>query len=157
KASMEALVKSPLVLNAALNDKTADGRDIKDLELVRSKGMSTIEWLEKNLKTDYLLGPEVLRITLSADQPEEAAALLNAISKAFLNEYADAERSKKQARLDDLRKQKERTEEDLRKLRAVLKRVMDSLDVKDYQQALVQQQQWINKQLAAEARRNVII
>ena len=61
KANMEALVRDPLVLSNALNDKTADGRDIKDLELIRSKGMSAVEWLEKNLKTDYLLGPEVLR------------------------------------------------------------------------------------------------
>src|SRR6516164_8698028 len=37
KANMEALVRDPLVLSNALNDKTADGREIKDLELVRSK------------------------------------------------------------------------------------------------------------------------
>ena len=42
KANMEALVKSPLVINNALNDKTDDGREVKDLEIVKSKGMAQI-------------------------------------------------------------------------------------------------------------------
>ena len=156
KANMEALVRDPLVLSNALNDKTADGREIKDLELVRSKGMSAVEWLEKNLKTDYLLGPEVLRVTLAADQPEEAAELLNAIAKAFLNEYAEKERSKKQQRIEDLRKQKEKIEEDLRKVRLILANQYRSLDIKDQQAATVQQQQWLEKLRNAEATRRVI-
>src|ERR1022692_3921314 len=96
KANMEALMRDPLVLNAALNDKASDGREIKDLDLVRGKGLSINEWLEKNLKTDYNLGPEVLRVTLSADQPEEAAELLNAVAKAFLGEYALTERKNRE-------------------------------------------------------------
>src|ERR1051325_2166138 len=68
KANMETLVKSQLVINNALNDKTEDGREIKDLEIVKSKGMGAIEWLEKTLKTDYTLGPEVLRVPLAADE-----------------------------------------------------------------------------------------
>jgi capsular exopolysaccharide synthesis family protein len=156
KANMEALVRDPLVLSNALNDKTADGREIKDLELVRSKGMSAVEWLEKNLKTDYLLGPEILRVTLAADQPEEAAELLNAIAKAFLNEYAEKERSKKQQRIEELRKQKEKIEEDLRKVRLILGNQYRSLDIKDQQAATVQQQQWLEKLRNAEATRRVI-
>jgi succinoglycan biosynthesis transport protein ExoP len=151
KANMEALVRDRLVINAALNDKTADGRDIKDLEIVRSKGMSVNEWLEKNLKTDYLLGPEVLRITLPADQAEEAAEVLNAVARAFLKEYAEMERSKRQQRLDELRKQKDVTEEDLRKLRLTLAKQMDSLSLKDREAMTIQQAVWINKLNAAAA------
>lgn len=155
-ANMEALVKSPLVLNAALNDKASDGRDIKDLEMVRSKGLSAIEWLEKSLKTDYLLGPEVLRVTLPAEQPEEAAELLNAISRAFLKEYGEMERSKRQVRVEELRKQKDKHEEDLSKLRNTLRKIMESLDHKDRELALVQQAQWARKLDAATSTQRVI-
>ena len=153
KANMESLVKSPIVLSAALNDKTADGRDIKDLDIVRSKGLSATDWLEKNLKTDYLLGPEILRVTLPADQPEEAAQLLNAIGKAFLSQYAEVERSKKQERVAELRVKKERIEEELRSLRVTLLNVYKSLDVKDREAATVQQGQLLGKLAAAEATR----
>ncbi|HZZ78755.1 MAG TPA: hypothetical protein VFE62_09570, partial [Gemmataceae bacterium] len=150
-ANMEALVKSPLVLSAALNDKTADGRDIKDLELVRRHGIGAVDWLEKDLKTDYKLGPEILRVTLPSDMPEDAAQLLTAISKAFLNEYAQTEAAKKQQRLSELRGKKERIEEDLRGLRLALDRMYKSLEVKGREESNIQMQQWANKITAAEA------
>ena len=148
---MEALVKSPLVLSTALNDKTADGRDIKDLEIVPRQGLGAIEWLEKELKTDYRLGPEVLRVTLPSDEPQEAADLLNAIAKAFFNEYAQMESAKKQQRLMELRTKKENIEEDLRSLRDALAKILERLDIKDVQQAAMQVQQWQIKIAAAEA------
>jgi capsular exopolysaccharide synthesis family protein len=145
KANMEALVKSPLVLSAALNDKTKDGREIKDLAIVRAKGLGAVEWLEKSLKTDYLLGPEVLRVTLPVDHPDETADLLNAIAKAFLNEYTEMERSKKQQRLSELRGKKEELERQLIGLRKDLDDQYKRLDVKDREALGVQQQQLIHK------------
>ncbi len=150
-ANMEALVKSPLVLSAALNDKTPDGRDIKDLEIVRRQGLGAIEWLERELKTDYKLGPEVLRVTLPSDEPQDAADLLNAIAKAFFNEYAQMESAKKQQRLAELRTKKEHIEEELRSLRNTLAKILERMDIKDAQQAAMQVQQWQIKIAAAEA------
>ena len=150
KANMEALVKSPLVLNNALNDKTSDGREIKDLPLVRSKGLGVIEWLEKSLKTDFNLGPEVLRVALAADQPDEAAELLNAISRAFQFEYAEMERSKKQQRLAELRHKKERIEDDLEVLRKQLDRILREVPVKDRE---VQVQTLLNRRAGVESSR----
>ncbi|MBI1829873.1 MAG: polysaccharide biosynthesis tyrosine autokinase [Planctomycetes bacterium] len=153
KANMEALVRNPLVLNAALNDKTSDGRDIKDLDIVRSKGASIHEWLTKNIKTDYLLGPEVLRVTLAADQGEEAAELLNAIARAFFKEYAEMERAKRDGRLDELRKQKGRFEGELRTERALLATAISKMDLKDREAATAQLQNWQNKMYGAESSR----
>lgn len=153
KANMESLVKSPLVLSAALNDKTAKGHDVKDLGIVRAKGMGAIEWLEKSLKTDFLLGPEVLRVSLAADNPEEAADLLNAIAKAFLNEYAEMERSKKQQRIAELRTKKERMEEELRKLRNIRERTIKELDIKDRESLTNQYQALMHKYTSAETAR----
>lgn len=156
KANMEAMVRNPIVLSNALNDKASDGREIKDLELVRSKGMGAIDWLEKKLKTDYLLGPEVLRVTLASDMPEDAAELMNAINRAFLNEYMEMERSKKQLRTAELRSKKEAIERELNTLRAQLARQLESLDVKDQQAANVQQGVWLSKLSAAEATKRSI-
>jgi polysaccharide biosynthesis transport protein len=131
KANMEALVKSPLVLSAALNAETSDGRKIQDLELVRSHGMAIVDWLELTLKTDFLLGPEVLRVSLPADQPDEVAELLNAIGKAFLNEYNQMERAKKEQRLADLRRKKSEAEQELESYRKELDTKINGLNVKD--------------------------
>lgn len=149
-ANMEARMKSWSVLNAALNEKTGDGREIKDLDLVRSKGMGAVDWLEKALKTDYKLGPEVLRVTLAADSAEEAAELLNAIARAFMAEYAEIERSKKQARLVELRRQKELLEGELRSLRNLHKQQLETLEIKDREAATVQQQEWLRRLAVAD-------
>jgi capsular exopolysaccharide synthesis family protein len=151
KASMETMVKNSIVLSNALNAKTVDGRDIKDLEIVRSKGLGAVGWLRKTLKTDYLLGPEILKVTLPADQPEEAAELLNAIGNAFLAEYAEMERAKKQARLTDLRAKKDELVRDVNSLRAARDRMIKAMDIKDINEANVQQQQWISDLSAAKS------
>ena len=148
---METMVKNSIVLSNALNDKTSDGREIKDLEIVRSKGMGAVAWLRKTIKTDYLLGPEIMKVTLPADEPGEAAELLNAIGRAFLAEYAEIERAKKQSRLADLRGKKDVLERDVNSLRGVLDRLYKSLDIKDREAALVTQSQWMSKLAAAEA------
>jgi hypothetical protein len=82
-----------------------------------------------------LLGPEVLRIALAADNGAEAAELLNAIGAAFLKEYTEMERSKKQQRLVELRAKKDRIEEDLVSLRKMLDKMGQKLDVKDREAA----------------------
>ncbi len=156
KANMEAMVRNPIVLSNALNDRTIDGRDIKDLDIVRSRGMGVTDWLEKQVKTDYLLGPEVLRVMLPADNAEEAAELLNAITRAFLNEYSEVERAKKQARLGELKTKKDGIERELTSLRRELNRLIESLDIKDQQAANVQQGVWLSKLYAAEATKRTL-
>jgi capsular exopolysaccharide synthesis family protein len=156
KANMAGLVKSPLVLSAALNEKTADGRDIKDLEIVRSKGMGALDWLELALKADitnHNLGPEILLVSLAADQPDEAAELLNAIAKAFMNEYTQIERSKKERRLHGLRASKESVDQELATWRKVLDTQSKNLEIKDRDAADVQRQQLLYKLNSAETAR----
>jgi capsular exopolysaccharide synthesis family protein len=150
-AKMEALVKDRLVLSAALNDKTADGRDIKDLPLVQSYGVGALDWLEKELKTDFKLGPEVMRVTLASDQSQDATDLLNAIAKAFLNECEQIEKSKKQDRLSELRNKKQRIEEELRGFRSTYADILNKMDLKDREQVMMQMQQWSIKIQAVEA------
>ena len=96
KASMQSLVKSPLILNSAIYYDP----DVKDLALVRDPDFA--KWLEFNLKTNFLRGPEILEIALGLDNPEEAARVVNAVANAFLKEVDQRDRKRRQDVLAEL-------------------------------------------------------
>src|SRR5262249_43361439 len=72
-----ALIKSRLVLNAALRQPGA-----AELSVIRQQ-RDPVAWLESELQVDYTLGPEVLRIALTGDRPDELAVLVNAVTDAY--------------------------------------------------------------------------
>ncbi len=92
-----ALVKSRLVINAALRDP----------KVVRLPGVmcraDPVEWLEKRLSADFEVAPEVLRISVTADNEKEAVALANAVREAYLREVVEKEQELRVKRLDKLR------------------------------------------------------
>jgi capsular exopolysaccharide synthesis family protein len=93
KANQEALLKSPLVLTRAL-----DSDKVKGLPAARE----SVGWLEGALKVDFLLGPEIMRVTLSGDDPESLAPLLTAVIDAYLDELNQQEMGKRMALLKEL-------------------------------------------------------
>jgi succinoglycan biosynthesis transport protein ExoP len=119
KANMAAMVKSPAVLQAALNQKTSTGRSVSDLPAVRDNG---VEWLEGALKTDFLLGPEILRVVLYSELPDEGAELLNAVARAFLEENYQKDLERRDKRVKDYKDNLNKLENDLNKLRDQLRR-----------------------------------
>jgi capsular exopolysaccharide synthesis family protein len=128
KKNMEAMIKSQAVLLAALNQKTSTGKDVKDLALVRDQG---VEWLETALKTDFLLGPEILKVVLATDRPEEGAELLNAIAKAFALDNFQKDNERREKRLKDFKDNLGKLELELNKLRQQLRSREKSLEVPD--------------------------
>ena len=143
KANMAAMVKSQMVLVAALNQKTSTGQDVKDLNLVRENG---VEWLETGIKTDFLIGPEILKVQLSADRGDEVAELLNGVAKAFVEENVQKDNQRRENRIRDLRENLGKMEVELNKLRQQLRGREKSLEIPDkdtrlaqYNAALVQQ------------------
>lgn len=120
KANQQALLASPMVLSDALKGKLPGGRPVRDLGIVKERGMYAIDWLEKTVKSDYNLGPEMLRATLSADDPEEVALLLNAIATAYLERNRDTDRTSRERRLGEYRTKREEMEAELGKLRGRL-------------------------------------
>jgi capsular exopolysaccharide synthesis family protein len=86
KANQIGIIKSPLVLNGAL-------------DRLRTKyphlAGESVEALENAIKVDFLLGPEIMRISYNGDNPEEAAALVNAIVDAYLAELEQQETRRK--------------------------------------------------------------
>ena len=95
KGTVQAKATNPKILSNALNEKTASGKEVKDLAIVRDKGIGAASWLEKALKTHYNIGPETLTITLSGDDPADVADLLNAVGAALLKEFDLEQKSKR--------------------------------------------------------------
>lgn len=130
KANQAALVKSPLVLSAALQRRDTAGKEVRDFGIVRNRP-SPVDWLESALKTDFLLGPEILRVTLAAENAEELAGLLNAIAQACLEENQQRDRGIRQQRIDQLVENQRELEDEIRQKRLQLQTRIRSLGVED--------------------------
>lgn len=94
-----ALIKSRLVLNTALrNPKVLD----LNLDAVKNS-ISPVEWLEKEVRVTFPDGPELPRITLSGDNPEQLKVLVQAIVDAYMHEIVNAQTKRRMERLDQLK------------------------------------------------------
>ncbi len=80
-----SLVKSRPRLIAFLRDPL-----VADLPIITEQP-DPVAWLESNLQADFRVAPEVLRIALSGDKPDELALLLNELREAYLRETARRE------------------------------------------------------------------
>jgi capsular exopolysaccharide synthesis family protein len=103
-----ALLKSRLVLTSALKQPK-----VAALDCIR-KNPEPVEWLEKELQADFSAAPDVLRISLSGDNPSELITLVNEIRDAYKREVIDKERIDANARLVWLGQQREQYESRLR-------------------------------------------
>lgn len=106
--TQKALIRSRFVLNAALRRPGISG-----LETVHEQTFP-VQWLEHALLIDSYNSPEILKISLPGDRPKELAALVNAVKDAYLEEVVLADRKKRIARLNDLERIFEQTEEKVR-------------------------------------------
>jgi capsular exopolysaccharide synthesis family protein len=137
-----ALVKSRLVLNAALRQP-----QVAELALVRAQD-NPVEWLEKHLQADYKLAPEILRISLSGQRPQELKALVDAIRSAYLQEIVDKERNENQARLERLKKLQAEYDQGLRDKRRSFRELAQTVGAQ-HSQTLAHQHQLAVERLAA--------
>ena len=112
KANQEGILKSPAVLDRALRT-------------VREKGLATpysAGYLETALKVDFLLGPEIMRVTLAGDDGETLAALLNAIVDSYREQVRQEELGRRDVISKELGKTQTEYGEKLRKAEAELKK-----------------------------------
>jgi capsular exopolysaccharide synthesis family protein len=112
-----AMLKSRSVVNTALQQP-----DIKKLrKVIEQKDL--VEWILENLVVQFLGDSEIMEISLGGDLPSETTALVNAISKAYLEEVVNRDqnaRTQRHQRLKELSKTyadlTKSRREDLRKL-----------------------------------------
>lgn len=112
-----AMIKSRLVLNSALREPK-----VAQLSVVTQE-VEPIDWLEKEIKVDFSTAPEVLRIMMVGDRPEELTVLVDAIRKAYLREIIENEKNKRRERLSTLRELRTKYEEQLRTSRDTQKMI----------------------------------
>ena len=108
------LVKSQLVLNAALRDSR-----VSRYRMVREQ-IDPIAWLQDALRTEFVANSEVMEISLCGRDPDEIAGLVNAVTRAYLDEVAVYEQKLRVQRLDRLKKIKEKYAEMLKERRQML-------------------------------------
>jgi capsular exopolysaccharide synthesis family protein len=113
KANQEGILKSPLVLDNALRG-------------ARTKGLPapyTVGGLTTALKVDFLVGPEIMRVTFTGDDADSVAVVLNEVVGSYLEQVRQEELSNR----EEIFKELEKTERDFRtklwKLEAALKDV----------------------------------
>jgi hypothetical protein len=122
RSTQAALVKSRLVLNAALrNPKVVALTILRDLP-------EPIEWLEDHLQVDFQPTPSIMRIGLSGKDPKEMCVLVDAVSQAYLDEIADKENKRRRDRLEALHEVARRFESKIKDVRASLRRLQEEVD-----------------------------
>src|SRR5579864_1876146 len=95
--SQAALIKSRFVLSKALEQP-----GVAKLELLKDEP-DPPQWLEKHLKVEFVSGSEIVRIGLDGKFPKDLETLVDAITKAYLEEIVDKERFKRLDRLEQLK------------------------------------------------------
>jgi capsular exopolysaccharide synthesis family protein len=140
-----AWVRSRLVLNTALQQPAVQhSRMVQEQE-------DTVRWLQKELDVHFEAGSELMNIGFSGDQPEELAALVNAVKDAYMEEVVNAEHKRRMSRFDKLRKLKEKYQDQMKVRRQELRKLAESAGTDD-RQALALKQQFATEHLASVKR-----
>ena len=97
KETKSALVKTRLVLNSALrNPKVAS------LAIVHEQ-IDAVTWLEKEIQADFSIAPEMMRIAMVGEEPNELLAIVDAVREAYVKEILNKESDQYRVRLDKLK------------------------------------------------------
>src|SRR5262249_26820377 len=113
-------------------------KGIDELNIVREQGDidAAILWLGKSLKTDFKVGPEILRISLSGDQPEEVARLVNAVKDAYLDQLLKKETDRRAKLAEQLQQKLNEVETSLKSKRTALQVLTSTHKIDDPQTLL---------------------
>jgi len=120
-----AMIKSRLVLNSALR-----APEVSKLPVVNNQA-DAITWLEREVQADFSVAPEVLRIVMNGQNPEELVPLVNAIRTSYLKEVVDKDRSMRRARLAKLGELRAKYDEQIQANRETQKKLEEKVGSKD--------------------------
>jgi len=143
-----ALLKSQQVIDAAL--RSSDVAELKGVETKDDPG----EWLREQLSVSFASGSEVLEIALSGDDPKTVAALVNAITGAYLDEVVNVDHLDRQRRFEGLKEIWKKYESDLRQKREQLRKIAEAIGSDDKKALTLQKQYEVDRQDLV--RRNLI-
>jgi hypothetical protein len=119
------LLKSRFVLDRALSSPR-----IAQLEVIQRQNDPS-EWLQRELVVTSDEGSEMVTIALRSGTPEDRAAIINAVVGAYMAEVVDKEHELRLTRLQFLEKLYAQYQEDLKKNRASLRKLAESVGSAD--------------------------
>ena len=128
-----AVVKDRKIINDAL-------RSLGELETIREQ-IDADEWLQQQLKVEFIGGSEIMELALSGDHPEDLAKIVNAVIKSYMSLAVEEERKERQARLVKLRNLWEKYQRGLNLKRKELRDTVQTVGVND-KKALAMSQQF---------------
>jgi beta-lactamase regulating signal transducer with metallopeptidase domain len=93
-----------LVTNRFLLARVLEGQDVKKLPSVQQAKTvgDPVDWLSRRVAVSFPGKAEIMEIAVYADEPQEAATLVNAVVAAYMNEVVDNEVGQKRKRLSEL-------------------------------------------------------
>jgi len=152
KNTQEQILTSPLVLNAALRPFTdEDGKLIEPEKFSMLAGeIDKARWLADELVVRFPGEAEIMEVSLTDDNREEATMLVNAIVDAYMNQVVDAEGRQKRARLTEIQNAHSQKTLDIRRERAQLESLARVLGTADEEARALRQriaiQEWADFQ-----------
>ena len=121
-----AYLRSPMVIDKALNDP-----EVAKLSFI-SEHLYPSDWILQQLKIDFPDGPEIPRLFLTLENPEEARLVIAAIIKVYFEEVVDQDKNARAKRLERL----EELSKDAEARLAAIKRNQRSLNLDEDQDDL---------------------
>jgi polysaccharide biosynthesis transport protein len=123
-------VRSQQVLRDVLRQPGKHGQPpIAQLRMIREQKHPE-DWLQENLEVTSA-GTEFIQIALSGENPVEIAAVVNAVTEAFLRNAGNAEQFRRTARLKTLEEFARKQETQLRLKRGELRKLAEELRTGD--------------------------
>ena len=99
-----------------------------------------IAWLQEKLEVEFVAGSEVMEISLTGQNPEEIAGIVNAVKEAYIDEVVNVHLKRRVERFDHLKKIKEQYTERLKKRRETMRKLAYSVEPNDQLTLALRQQ-----------------
>jgi len=134
KGTQRQLVKSPFVLQAALTKP-----EIARLRMVQRE-VDSVAWLTEELQVEFPGKAEIMEVSLSGEDPQAVADLVNAVVRAYVDEVVNVERDRRGQRLSKLQQARADKEGQLSRLQNQLKGLIDPSGTADPETLALMQQ-----------------
>jgi capsular exopolysaccharide synthesis family protein len=129
--TQQSLIKNRFVIMAALRDPKLKNRACILREDAKH---NTIAWLTEEIRVDFpAKNAGIMQVSATEPDREDAAALVNAVVEAYMNEVVNNERQKRREHLSELQQISAEKENEVRTHREQLKRELENIGAGDDQ------------------------
>ncbi len=124
KRTQQQLITMRLVLVAALRNPTV--AKLPSIRHAQETG-DPVKWLQSRLRVSFPGNAEIMEVSLTADDPDEAATLVREVVDTYMREIVNAQLEQKRQRLSELDRAFTEKEQEIRSRRKTLKKLASEL------------------------------